>query len=447
MSQSFTSQEACKPNYTGCPGKARIHGASGPWFIPPGFDISQNSICWYCYTKYIQGTAGDKGFTVQTSTSQWSNCNCDFETTWVKECPGVKRLSGKTGPWFIRNGKSASETTYCLHCFNQHFKGTDEENNFLVQWDLPNCNCDYQLEQSPDRLKKDEFEIMLVNTKTGQLFPLRPDEAEETANLNGVGHFILPTCVDYEILIRHNSNTGENVWFRMIKGTLGKEKEIVLNDGRTIYHNGNLDLKSVKTGTYESFRFYSPSKLEKYQGKTVEGENETNIIHLEFQKYIRKPSEVISMGYQKQSASLDSQPILMYESYSGGATVPGGLYTGHLNTKTTHDTFEAFGDPVTVTLQLICNQTDEEKYKINMEHKRQQDIKERDRMLHEADRLKREAEYKLQRVTNLEEQIARLMKEVHADKEKEEKIRNDITELYSQLGSPNQEDHLMNFSA
>ena len=86
MAESSVTPSKMEPTFTTCPGRNYLP-QSGPWYVPPGMTPQQCTFCWVCYEENIKGTSADKGFTIFERS--YGNCNCDFETNWVKTCPGT----------------------------------------------------------------------------------------------------------------------------------------------------------------------------------------------------------------------------------------------------------------------------------------------------------------------------------------------------------------------
>jgi len=139
------------------------------------------------------------------------------------------------------------------------------------------------------------------------------------------------------------------------------------------------------------------SSREKSEGKTLAGENETNIISLKFRRWRCEPepkpvyrqssfreetkgddffgddlseeqgfygfrgsnTRGMAKGMAKGGLPTGSRDI------SGGATVSGGRHVDNIQTTYTSDTFTPIEGEVEFLIQLVCTQTDEEKYAAN----------------------------------------------------------------------------------
>ncbi len=115
---------------------------------------------------------------------------------------------------------------------------------------------------------------------------------------------------------------------------------------------------------------------------------------------------------------------------SGGATVSGGSYVNDVRTASTDSTFTRVGEPIEFLIQLVCNQTDEEKYTANRQYEQKQRFEKREKLLaqrkqHEKviDSLKAEQERELSKIAKLDEEL----------------------QQYHDLGSYIKEDYLVSF--
>lgn len=354
-------------------------------------------------------------------------------------CPGKYRVTDSR-KWYIPPGKTTSDCTYCEECYNNHIKGTSDDYGYNVYNNLNQCNCDYPKDYSQHELLKNDVKVMVINKKTKQPF-LKMDNM--SANLNGVAHFVLPTCSEYEIAIENVNNT-QNTYLTFETGKVG-DKNIVINDGQKIYYPRTINVQGFKTGTNDSFMFLSLSNQEKYEGKSVENENVSNILSIKVQKWTRQqvPSysdwDSYGMGRSKGMCleSCAAPRSRSHESVSGGATVSGGQYVSGVQTTSTKDKFVETGGPVEFLIQLVCNQTDYEKYEANKKYHLRDQIAKRDELL------KKKKEYEND-VTKYEEKI----KEYEKLRNKTQDKLNETTSKlyqYDHLGSTDQSSHLLHF--
>ena len=122
---------------------------------------------------------------------------------------------------------------------------------------------------------------------------------------------------------------------------------------------------------------------------------------------------------------------------SGGATVSGGTYVDQVKSRTTSDTFVQVGEVTEVVIQLICTQSDEEKYQSNKEY-----------YLKKAFANRKELQSKIERSTINFDNHKRQMEYYQKRMDDERKILDDMNvemKQYDYLGSANKDDHLLNF--
>jgi len=198
-------------------------------------------------------------------------------------CPGRVPVSDNRS-WYVPAGKTVSECTYCEACYELCVKGTLADSGFTKKTGLLNCNCDYPKDYSRLALQHAGVRVSVVDSTTQAEYPLLEGENETIANLNGVAHVVVPTCASYAVSVE-NVETSADSYFTLVSGTVG-DKDIVINNGETIYYNRVLQVKGFKTNSDESFLFMSQSAQEKSEGiKPLATENVSNIIKLRVQKF------------------------------------------------------------------------------------------------------------------------------------------------------------------
>lgn len=204
-----------------------------------------------------------------------------------KPCPGRHRVNDNR-LWYIPSGETGSTCTYCEECFNLYVVPTTEDitsYKIINGGQLVNCNCDYPKDLNKCSITKESIRVTVFDTKSFKTFDILENSV---ANLNGVMHVALPTCTEYAILIENLNNSDPNLYFSFEPSSKVGDKPIVINDGRTIFYKKDLEVKGFKTGTNDSFMFISLSDQEKSSGKTLSGENVTNVISLKVKKYRRE---------------------------------------------------------------------------------------------------------------------------------------------------------------
>lgn len=372
----------------------------------------------------------------------------------MQPCPGLNRVSDNR-KWYTPNGKSTTSCTYCEECFTKNIKGTPSESSFYCSSSLHNCNCDYPRDYSKVAVEKGDIRIYVKNPN-GTIY----SKVEDTlANLNGVMHVCVPTCAEYHIVIENLKSTSDkHSYITFESGKVG-DKRISINNGSRIYYPLQIVVKGFQTGTSESFMFKSLSDREKGEGKSLEGENTTNVISLNIQQWKETPAtsrymymgdrdssdffgsstrtrgggESYSKGGYDRGDSGESMKCMANSSsreLSGGATVSGGSYVDNVRTSTTNSTFTKVGEAVEFLVQLVCNQSDEEKYAANRAYDLKIQYEKREALLsrkrqHEKtlESLKADQEREMSKLSKLEEEL----------------------EQFKDLGSYVKEDYLVRF--
>lgn len=367
----------------------------------------------------------------------------------MQTCPGRHRVSDSR-KWYIPVGKTSRECTYCEECFEKYVKNTSQASSFTCQTNIPMCNCDCPETLRGYSLLKNNLRVMVVDAKTSQAYPLLSSlpssedggtVSSELANANGVMHVVLPTCTEYHITV-DLVDEAEDVFFSLESGKVG-DRGIVINGGSKIYYNG-LDIKGYKTGTKESFCFISRSQSD---DKTLEGENVSNIIELKFVKWVRVPyvtsaESAVMRGWECKGLSKGIEEgnctLQVGGNLSGGATVSGNTYVAHVQPRSTYDTFrEQESGEVNITIQLVCTQSDEEKYLANTKYYMQKDIDMRDKLIEQRKRKENDLLACKDLVDCYTTKGLRLTDEI--------KDLTDSISEYDYLGSSNPLDHTIKF--
>ena len=304
-------------------------------------------------------------------------------------CPGSLRVSDAR-TWYVPPGKKTSDCTICEECFDKYLKVDPESDLFGVYTDLASCNCDYSTFYENTGLETNGIMITISDAKTGKKYPKLDNNM---ANLNGVVHFVLPTCTEYVINVK---NTGGD-YLTFESGFVGENKKIIINDGKKLYYPGNLNIKGFKTGTNESFMFISPSTREKSEGyDAIEGENVSNIIKLKFRRWKREVQTRSSSSRfgdcrfdNDNEGFFGSRGCLSYntKSLSGGATISGGAYVNNISSSSTSDTFKEIDNETEFVIQLVCDQDESEKYETNKQYYFKRDFEKRKKLLIEKERI------------------------------------------------------------
>lgn len=378
-------------------------------------------------------------------------------------CTGRRRVTDRSKKWYIPEGKTGFECTYCEPCFNTFIKGTPREAKYRVQSNLGSCNCDYPLDYSKYSLEKDGYRVTVMSKDGSTMF----EKVENTmANLNGVMHVDIPTCTEYTIYIE-NLSDDPDTYITFESGKVG-EKEISVENGKRIYYPREFELKGFKTGSNDSFMFISQTDQEKSEGHELEGENERNVITVKVNKYRR--DRVPSGFWSDRDLRVRVDPYCLrdysrgarggLESYnssgsfgssrasdclevqcntlSGGTTVSGGSHVDGVRSQNTSDHFNPIEEPTEFMIQLVCSQSEEEKYKINKEYHMKNAMKERDELQRQIINTERDVDLFKKQVEKAEKSLQDEMEKLESLKEKIQK--------FDFLGSSDKRDHLIDLS-
>jgi hypothetical protein len=379
----------------------------------------------------------------------------------LQHCPGRVRSSDSSRKWYVPPGKTSHECTYCESCFLRYVKNiAPNAEQFTMVMNLFDCNCDYPKDYSLYGLEKDNIRVT-VSSKNGEMLP----KIDNTiANLNGVMHVLVPTCTEYNISVEQ-LEINDDIYLTFESGSVGS-KSIVMNEGKRLYYPTELTIKGFKTGNNESFMFISQSSKEKEEGKTLDGENETNVITITVKKwkrgrqtypyyathFMQSQSRGLSKGgcskgmsrggceneMSRSKGDSDNECFAQSSAYSGGATVSGGSYVGTDTSRTTNDTFSPLGEPIEFLIQLVCSQSNDEKYKVNKQYYLKKDIAERDELKKKLER----AEHELASVQRL---VEKYQSEAIKEQEKIDQLKSDMKK-FDYLGSTDKKAHLLDFT-
>lgn len=366
--------------------------------------------------------------------------------TDLKPCPGRRKVTDHR-TWYTPVGKTSRECTICEDCF---FKYSLKRNEYTTNNNLYECNCDYPKDYTKTSLTKDGIRVSIVDVVTNQAYNRL--EVSDAALVNGVMHVGLPTTAQYMILIENDSSNSDT-YFTIENGSVG-DKRILINGGRTIYYGNSTEIMGFETGSNQSFMFQSLSSQEKSEGSTLSGENVTNIISLKIRKWkVEVKPRSMSRGYGElrsrggdrgtakgsgddfyQACSDDYESmgvnsrIAESVSWTGGATVYGGSHVHDVKTTSTSDKFIPVGEVIEFLIQLVCTQTDLEKYAANRRYKMTKDHAARKILLEKQASSQKSIDSHRQMMESYQSEIRR--------------IENELTQ-YAYLGSI--EDHLIKF--
>ena len=385
-------------------------------------------------------------------------------STTFPSCPGRHRVTDYSRKWYIPPGKQSSECTYCESCYAQYVKDiAPNASEYRMQTNLYQCNCDYPKDYSKYALEKDGLRVTVTSKDGVKMF----QKVENTvANLNGVMHVDLPSCTEYIVNIEKLSDDPDE-YITFESGTVG-DKQILVENGRRIYYPYNIELKGFKTGTNDSFMFISQTEQEKSEGRELEGENKMNVITVKVNRYRRErvpryyddghlecyggdrsrgiskggggyfKTDCMEKGISKGGIE-EGLCMLACSNMSGGTTVSGGSYVDHVRSQTTSDRFSEIGRPIEFMIQLVCTQSEEEKYRVNEQYHLKQAMTQRDELRDQIKDAEKNVDY-------YKKEAERAEKRVESELEKLSVLREKIKK-FDFLGSSEQRDHLIDFNS
>ena len=277
-------------------------------------------------------------------------------------CHGATRDNGGSGyKWHVPNGKRVTEDSRCGWCVtNNIINGCNK-----YRGDVHRINCDSASDTNLFAVKFGGFRVWLTKLGDSDIpFYLEPDNRDKTSS--GLGIVVVPTCVEYMINIQLDNKKDENDYFT-VEAKVG-DKTVVINNGKSIYYGSKCKIKGMKTGSDQSFLFYSPASGE----ASPEGMNQNNKIKLTLKRFRRKRIvQSYSRGFHEESAGVKG---CVAKGLSGGTTLSGGTSVSHVSTSSTSDRFKEKGE-CSISFQLVCNESDEVKRAVNFGWKNKNVVK------------------------------------------------------------------------
>lgn len=418
-------------------------------------------------------------------------------------CPGRHRVTDYSRKWFVPRGKTSSECTYCELCFTQFVKDkAPDANDYQMLTNLYQCNCDYPKDYSKYSVEKEGVRVTVMSKDGSKLFeklenPVAnlngvihvdvPTCTEYIVNIEHVSDnpdayitFESGKVGDKDIVfepgrrIYHPVNielkgfqTGTNDSFMFMSHSKQEKSE-----GKKLEGENVRNILSLKVQKYRCERIPVSNRFHNYglSGSGLSGSGiRTRGLPKGFQSkggdsddeprdcdymceegddekdYINEKSMQggIAEGYQLQCSTIAESskgPLCGVSTrIAGGSTVSGGSYVAPISATTTNDRFVEVGAPIEFMIQLVCTQSDEEKYKVNREYHLKQEIKERDTLVRKIKSQELNLIYH-------QSEIERQKKMLETETEKITELRKELHEKYSHLGSADQRDHLIDLS-
>jgi hypothetical protein len=248
----------------------------------------------------------------------------------------------------------------CSHCHTLDYKqsSSDPSPKMSISEHQRVC-CDVLKDESNYTVKSEGFQVSLSvqhDPATKKLVKLSADTARargvELKSEAGFAAFVAPTCCPYQINVRDTN--GEKFEIESIK--VGNEP-VIVNDGRRIFYSRTTTISSFKTGTDRSFLFVSDT------GPDAPPRDGSNVVRIKLQRQRQRVQQPVEEVFRSLS------------SITGGNTVGGGAFVGHLSTVPLQGTWEKDGPPVEFLIQLVNVQSDEERAADNAKYHAYQDAK------------------------------------------------------------------------
>lgn len=259
----------------------------------------------------------------------------------IPPCP--KRKSAHDGRWWTSTGAEEGSITYCEFCMvNGHFD-VSETQSFQPPYGM-DCNCDCPCVLKQDILSHDGMNVSIQSYEESGTLPLLKDTSSSSEYSN-FAKAIVPTASRYQIEI-FPIQKSTMFWYAITSAKIGNEN-VTINGDLPIYNYANVCLYEYSTMQRKNFFFISPSKKEIEEGVKHEDTHTRDHIEIKIQKYHRIPY-VEGSDTNKQPRSKN--------------------YVQGLRPEMTYDTFEKIGDESTFQIQLVSDQSEEDKYRINREY-------------------------------------------------------------------------------
>jgi hypothetical protein len=279
--------------------------------------------------------------------------------------------------------------------------------------------CDSALDNSLKSMDYQGFRVKICSSlNTSVPFYLHPNF--RVRSQQGVGIFVLPTQAEYTIIIESIASDSNTFTIESIK--VGDEPVTINKNQEQIYY----DNRTANIGGGRAFVFYSPSQWEVEHAKVnprvnadiLKTVNKNNVVSLTLQHY-KRISKQANPGFQvennakavgfggacgfgfdsgfgfhavpasdphgRQFGSFgfgapvpaptprydkkENKEIKNSSSLASGTTISDTRFTVHIPTVEPVDTYIKVGSPVSVTLQLVCLQSESDKKRDNLKAK------------------------------------------------------------------------------
>ena len=246
----------------------------------------------------------------------------------------------------------------CSHCHSLQYKQSSSacDAKMILSKQQHVC-CDVLNDESNYTITRDGFQVYIgvqndfFNDK--KLVKLSAEAAQargvELKSEVGFAAFVAPTCCPYKIIVVDKK--GQKFVIESIK--VGNQ-QVIVNDGGRIFYSRSANISAFETGTDRSFLFVSDTRPDASP---------------------RDGSDVVRIKLQRQRQCVEQQLFRSMSSITGGNTVGGGSFVGHLHTVPLQGTWEKDGPPVEFLIQLVNVQSDEERTADNAKYQAHQNAK------------------------------------------------------------------------
>lgn len=280
----------------------------------------------------------------------------------IPPCPGKRRIND--GTWWTPIGRKPEHITYCEYCMaNNHF---NIKETVIQPYPQNACNCDCDCVRNPDCLTCDNISVD-IRLKNGDICRRLSENdpsfhkylSQTTKNVNGGFMLVnVPSASEYTIDINVNNTELPLIWYTVESAKIGDKQ---IGDARMVYWQVGSHISTVVTTKNEPLFLICPTQREQTEGIKYNVAISDHIIKLKIQKYHKAAKNDMSSAYVM------------------------GLNASYSNQRE----FDKTGDEITFTIQLICDQTEDEKYKANFEYyqtvRKNEKIEIRKNLKHQVD--------------------------------------------------------------
>jgi hypothetical protein len=255
--------------------------------------------------------------------------------------------------WYIPNGKTSQQCTYCEECYEKFVRGTDQDKGFTWKNDLLQCNCDYPGEISKFGLMRGDLNVLVLDAPT--MKPFLP---------NSIGQFHLPLHRSYVISVRNL--TDDKYRYISLVSYEVDSRTIVVNNGQNIHYK-----EKIEVGGY-------------YMG----------LMKLRIQQWTHRPLEITTAGIGYSYRDLKDSCLVSRVSQANPQscydviTQSGPEIEFELLLEYESQTDTIMGSPLPMRSNKFANEISERTYLLNQKMQLENDLVEFDKKLTSYENLK-----------------------------------------------------------